>query len=251
MKPWLSSSLALAAVAVSLQTLTVTAADAQPRIRVLLLTGDDVEPSHNWSEVSQAVKESLLACGKFDVKVCEDAGILESAASLARYDVIFMDLYNAKTLPPTPVGRENLLSFVKGGKGLVVSHLSSASWKDWPEFRQMCGRYWVMGTSGHGPRSVFANRVKDSTHPITQGLENFQADDELYAKLQGDAPIHVLVEADSDWSKRAEPLAFTVEFGQGRVFHEAYGHDGKAVKNPAVQRLIQRGTEWAATGKVL
>jgi type 1 glutamine amidotransferase len=34
------------------------------------------------------------------------------------------------------------------------------------------------------------------------------------------------------------------------VFHEAFGHDGKAIRNPSVQKLIQRGSAWAATGKV-
>jgi type 1 glutamine amidotransferase len=107
-----------------------------------------------------------------------------------------------------------------------------------------------MGSSGHGPRGVFTAKVVDGQHPITQGLSDFQADDELYAKLQGDAPIHVLVTADSPWSKKTEPLAFTLEYGRGRVFHETFGHDGKALANPAVQKLIQRGCAWAATGKV-
>ena len=224
------------------------AADAPKKTKVLLLTGDDVAPAHNWAEVSAAIKETLLASGNFDVTVCEDAGVLDSA-NLNRYDVVFLHLYNAKTPAPSPAARANLVNFVKGGKGLVVSHLSSASWADFAEFRAMCGRYWVMGTSGHGPRSVFGVKVTAKDHPITQGVEDFQADDELYAKLQGDAPIKVLVEADSDWSKKTEPLAFTVEYGQGRVFHEAFGHDGKAIRNPAVQKLIQRGTRWAATGK--
>jgi type 1 glutamine amidotransferase len=34
------------------------------------------------------------------------------------------------------------------------------------------------------------------------------------------------------------------------VFHETFGHDAKALTNPTVQKLIQRGCEWAATGKV-
>jgi len=139
---------------------------------------------------------------------------------------------------------------VKDGKGLVVSHLSSASFKEWEEFRKMCGRYWVMGKSGHGPRSTFKARIANKDHAITQGLGDFEADDELYAKLLGDVPITVLVEADSDWSKKTEPLAFTIDYGKGRVFHETFGHDGKALKNPTVQKLIQRGCEWAATGKV-
>jgi type 1 glutamine amidotransferase len=225
------------------------AAEAAP-IKVLLITGDDVMPAHNWAAVSGATRDLLVKSGKFDVKVCEDPGILDSAASLKRYDVIHFAMYNAKTPTISDGAKENLLNFVKGGKGLVVSHLASASFKEWPEFRALCGRVWVMGTSGHGPRSPFQVKVSDTTHPITQGLAGFEADDELYAKLQGDAPIRVLVEADSDWSKRTEPLAFVLDYGKGRVFHHTFGHDVKAVQTPAVEQLILRGTAWAATGAV-
>ena len=224
-------------------------AEATHKIRVLLVTGDDVSPVHNWAEVSQAIKETLVAAGRFEVRVCEDPGVLDSAASLARYDLVFLDLYNATTPTLSDAAKENLVQFVKGGKGLALAHLSSASFKEWEEFHKMCGRYWVMGKSGHGPRSVFKARIVNKEQPVTKGLEDFDADDELYAKLQGDGPINVLVEADSDWSKKTEPLAFTVEYGKGRVFHEAFGHDGKAIRNPSVQKLIQRGSIWAATGK--
>lgn len=221
-----------------------------PRIKVLLITGDDVMPAHNWPEVSKATRDILAKSGKFEVKVCEDAGILDSAASLNRYDLVFFAMYNAKTPTISDQAKQNLLNYVKGGKGFVVSHLASASFKEWTEFRNLCGRVWVMGTSGHGPRAPFKAKVADKNHPITRGLEDFDADDELYAKLQGDAPIHVLLEADSDWSKKTEPLAFTLEYGKGRVFHETFGHDTKALENPKVQQLIVRGCEWAATGKV-
>lgn len=107
-----------------------------------------------------------------------------------------------------------------------------------------------MGKSGHGLWGVFKVRVANKELPITKGLEDFEADDGLYAKLQGDGAITVLVEADSDWSKQTAPLAFTVEYVKGRVFQEAFGHDGKAIRNPSVQKLIQRGCVWAATGKV-
>jgi len=250
-KPFLNLTLTtLIALATLAPRADSQAADPTNKIRVLLVTGDDVMPVHNWAEVSQAIKETLVAAGRFEVRVCEDTGVLDSVASLARYDLVFLHLYNAKTPTLSGVAKENLEQFVKGGKGLAVSHLSSASFKEWEEFQKMCGRYWVMGKSGHGPRAVFKVRVANHTDPITKGLEDFEADDELYAKLQGDVPINVLVEADSDWSKQTEPLAFTLEYGKGRVFHEAFGHDGKAIRNPSVQKLIQRGCEWAATGKV-
>lgn len=234
--------------AVSSQLLA-QAAEAVHKIRVLLVTGDDVSV-HKWGEVSQAIKETLEATGRFEVRTCEDPGVLDSATSLSRYDLVFLDFYNATTPTLSHAAKENLVQFVKGGKGLAVAHLSSASFKEWDEFHKMCGRYWVMGTSGHGPRGLFKARIANKENPITQGLEDFEADDELYAKLQGDGPINVLVEADSDWSHKTEPLVFTVEYGKGRVFHEAFGHDGKAIRNPSVQKLIQRGSTWAATGKV-
>ena len=234
--------------ALSLQP-SARAAETTHKTRVLLVTGDDVSV-HNWKEVSQAIKETLETTGKFEVRLCEDPGVLDSASSLARYDLVFLDFYNAGTPTLSSTAKENLVQFVKGGKGLALAHLSSASFKEWDEFHKMCGRYWVMGKSGHGPRSVFKAHIADKTNPITQGLEDFEADDELYAKLQGDGPINVLVNADSNWSNQTEPLVFTVEYGQGRVFHEAFGHDGKAIRNPSVQKLLQRGSAWAATGKV-
>lgn len=229
--------------------LTLHGADAPQKLRILLITGDDVSV-HPWHEVAQATRETLMASGRFDVKVCEDTGILEAAAALRRYDAIYLSMYNATTPTLTDRAKENLLHYVRGGKGFVVTHLSSASFKEWPEFASLCGRIWVMGKSGHGPRSTFAAKIADASHPITRGLADFEADDELYAKLQGAAPIHVLVSAYSDWSKQTEPLAFVLPCGQGRVFHHTFGHDGKAVRNPAVQSLIRRGTEWAASGGV-
>ncbi len=226
------------------------AADAPAKIQVLLITGDDVAPAHNWKETSQATFEVLDESGKFDVKICEDPLILESETALSRYDAIVFMIFNFKVPTIPDAAKENLLNFVKNGKGFVVNHLASASFKEWDEFGNLCGRKWVMGTSGHGPRSVFTANIADKNNPITKGLEDFEIDDELYAKLQGDSEIHVLVSADSDWSNRTEPLVFIKEYGKGRVFHDAFGHDRKAIMTPAHKTLLIRGCEWAATGKV-
>jgi len=94
-------------------------------------------------------------------------------------------------------------------------------------------------------------RADDFTARVSLTKGDDRADNAFRAlQMFKNRPINVLVEADSDWSKKTEPLAFTVEYGKGRVFHEAFGHDVKAVNNPTVQKLIQRGCEWAATGKV-
>ena len=139
--------------------------------------------------------------------------------------------------------KANLLDFVRGGKGFFVQHLASASFPTWDEFGKLCGRYWVMGKSGHGPRGVFAAKIADKNHPITAGLKGFQADDELYSKLEGSEPIHVLVEAYSDWSKKTEPLVFVHEYGKGRVVQNALGpRSPRRSPRPRKPRLFS--AEW-------
>jgi uncharacterized protein len=218
-------------------------------IKVLLITGDDVDV-HPWREMSETTREILMNTGRFMVRVSEDPLILESETALKNYDAIVFTIFSRR-MPNLPAqAQENLLNYVKGGKGFFVQHLASASFPKWEEFGKLCGRRWVMGTSGHGPRSVFEAKIADKEHPITKGLSHFTTDDELYAKLQGNEEIHVLVTADSDWSKATEPLVFIRNYGQGRVVHNAFGHDRKALMTPNVQKIIARGTEWAATGKV-
>ncbi len=225
------------------------AAEKPAQIKALLITGDDVS-AHPWREISETTREILAGSGKFEVKVCEDPLILESQTALNAYDVIVFTICSRRLAELPGQAQENLLNYVKGGKGFFVQHLATASFPKWEEFGKMCGRKWVMGTSGHGPRAVFTSKIVDKEHPITKGLADFTTDDELYAKLQGNEEIHVLVTADSEWSKKTEPLVFVKSYGQGRVVHNAYGHDGKALKTPTVQKIITRGVEWAATGKV-
>jgi len=153
------------------------AADAarQPaQIRVLLITGDDVS-AHPWREISETTRQALVDSGKFDVRVCEDPLILESETALKAYDVIVFTIYSQRRPTIPGQAQENLLNFVKGGKGFFVQHLASASFAKWEEFGKLCGRKWVMGRSGHGPRNVFEAKVVDKQHPVTAGMDIRQA----------------------------------------------------------------------------
>ncbi len=218
-------------------------------IRTLIVTGCDVG-AHPWRQTTPAIRKILEDTKKFEVFVCEDPAILESKEALDKYSLIIQNYFNFRVPTISDKAKENLVSFVKGGKGFVSFHLSSASFAEWDEFHKMVGRYWVMGKSGHGPRGKFTSNIVDKEHPITKGMSDFETDDELYAKLLGDGPIHVLISAYSDWSKKVEPLAFILSYGKGRVYHHCYGHDVKAVEYPPVDKLLARGAEWAATGKV-
>jgi len=223
-----------------------------PKIKVLIITGNDVS-AHKWQETTPQLKKILDSRGRFDVTVAEvnkNPNILDNADELKAFDVIVQNYVSLKLPSISDKAKENLLSFVRDGKGFVCFHMSSASWADWDEFHKLCGRYWVMGKSGHGPRGKFTANIVVSDDPVTRGVQDFEADDELYAKLLGEEKINVLVSAKSEWSKQVEPLVFTKEYGKGRVFNYCFGHDVKALEDPSVMRMWSRGVEWAATGKV-
>ncbi|MEZ6136078.1 MAG: family 16 glycoside hydrolase [Pirellulaceae bacterium] len=109
----------------------------------------------------------------------------------------------------------------------------------------------------HGRRHPFEVVVRDVAHPITRGIPTswLQAEDELYAELRGPATnMDVLATAfsskDTGGTGEHEPILMVIEFGKGRVFHTTLGHDTKSMSGTGFQVTLQRGTEWAASGKV-
>ncbi len=111
-------------------------------------------------------------------------------------------------------------------------------------------RTWPAGfgtaRTTHDPRGPFGVKIVDREHPITRGMDDFQADDELYVCLTGDKKMNVLATARSKVTGKEYPMALVMSYGKGRVFNTPLGHDGKAVAMPGTAKLLQRGVLWAA-----
>ena len=96
-------------------------------------------------------------------------------------------------------------------------------------------------------------------------MAGLQPNDELYANLrwQPEGKYHVLATAWDDFSLypatnaqkgegpgKDQPVIWTTEFGKGRVFIMAPGHDASTMQHAGYAVTFARGAEWAATGKV-
>ena len=220
------------------------AAAAEP-IRVLLVTGVDY-PGHKWKQTGPALRDVLEQEKRFDVRIAEDPEMLASD-TIFDYDVILLHFKNYEPFQRETEVRENLTKFVREGGGLALLHFACGAFPGWPEFQDLAGRVWDEAMTGyHDPRGSFTIKIANADHPITRGMKDFQADDELYFCLKGDRQVEVLATAHSKVTGKDHPMAFVFQYDKGRVFHSPLGHDVKAIQMLGVADLLRRGTAWAA-----
>ncbi len=240
-RQFLHRTLTLSAVASVLPT---RAAGKRNEKRVLLLTGIDY-PGHLWKETAPALAAELGRDTRLRVDVVETPEFLADP-KLNEFATVVFHWMNWEKPAPGEAARENFRRFVAGGKGLVMVHFACGAFPDWPEFKKIAGRVYDPKLPPHDPRGPYRVHLTDTKHPITRGMKDFDADDELYTCLAGDTPIRVLATAKSKVTGKDEPMAFVLEYGKGRVFHSPLGHDVKALTLPGVAELFRRATAWTA-----
>ena len=222
-------------------------------IRVLILSGSN---NHDWKTTTPAIKRILEASGRFIVDITEHPEQC-TAQSLALYGAV---VSNWNTFGISGVSgwsaatRTAYINYVRRGRGFVVVHAGSSSFYDWSDYQQMSGVTWANGQTGHGAPHSFYVQMSDPGHPITHGMRMFVTKDELWHRTGVQPGLHPLATAYSEketgGSGQDEPIAFVQPFGRGRTFDLVLGHDTEAMGSLGFQTLLQRGTEWAAIGRV-
>jgi type 1 glutamine amidotransferase len=263
--------------------LSVLSVRAQNQIRVMILDGE-MNPYHKWEVATPIIKKILEEPKKFAIDVVTapspDGDFSNFMPKFTDYQVIVLN-YDAPTERWPEALKKSFEQYISNGGGLVTIHGANNSFPGWVAFNKMIGvggwrdrneksgPYWYYkdgklvsdtkpGNAGsHGSRLPFQMKVVNSNHPITKGLPTvwMHHNDELYAQLRGPGEnMDVLVTAYSDKNNKGtgydEPQLMALPYGKGRVFHYAPGHDGVAMSSVDYVVLLQRGTEWAATGKV-
>jgi type 1 glutamine amidotransferase len=275
---------AIAALALSVQP------SGQARIKAMILTGQSSQFHNwavSSAAMKRMLDQTGLFDVTVVASPARGQDMTGFKPSFAGYGVVVLD-YEGDEWPAET--KRAFADYVRNGGGLVLVHAADNAFPNWPEFLEISGvGGWGGRTESWGPKVRWreGEMVLDSTtpgnamhpakhdflvvtrapeHPIMKGLpaEWLQPSDEIYSQLRGPAKnLQVLATASADpatmknGTGENEPMFMTIQYGKGRVFHNTLGHVGPKDVEPVPSLnsvgfivSIQRGTEWAATGRV-
>jgi uncharacterized protein len=249
----------------------------------LFLALDSMGKDITWTHVEHPAAEAF-----FDPKLA------------SQFDVfLFYDAFAGRTAPP---GGNQLFGnytdtvpsaelqantkklFQNGDKGFVFFHHAIASWvHSWPAGVNGSNAYVeVMGAAADWgaplknirgkdyPASGFRGGTKqhisiqDKTHPIMQGVEDFDIVDEAYLCPMFEDSVHCLMRTDFKPVESAFANVPASHVGAGHppgsnmtgwvktaerspVAYIQHGHDNRAWSNPAWRKIMLNAIKWAAS----
>ncbi len=200
--------------------------------------------------------------GAFHAVISDDPAMFEPE-KLQQFDAIILNNTNNEIFQPEFIDslspaeqhtarerdrrlRHSFANYLENGGGLAVFHAGVASFRTWPEFGDIVGaRFdnhpWVSG-------STVMMMLEEPDHPLVQSFpgRTFPITDEIY---QVKAPysrtlLRVLVKIDTSQTDMTHDTihrtdgdfaqSWIKQYGKGRVFFNAWGHDKHIYSDPAI-----------------
>lgn len=231
----------------------------QPRKKRLLCVGASKGFQHDSISYAMATYWKLgKDSGLWDTYIRTDTQLLTkkkltgNAKNIDYFDAVYF--YTTGELDLDDEQKAALLSFVKDdGKGFIGGHSAADTLYKWPEYGEMVGAYFDLHP---WHKSVRVN-VEDREFPATRHLpKQIEITDEIY---QFKAPysrdrVRVLMSIDvssvdlkAKMVKRTDndfALVWCKQYGKGRVFFNALGHEEQVYDRPDMQKLILESVKW-------
>lgn len=241
----------------------------QRKLLVFSLTRGFHHSSIPWG--IEALKRMGETTGAFEVVASDDAGVFEYD-SLKNFDAVCMlNTTGELFLPPEPDKlppeqrkaaydrdyrlKQNLLNFVRNGKGIIGIHSATDTFYKWPEYGEMMGGYF----DGHPWHESVNINVIEPTHPLLAMFPDalFTITDEIYQLKDpyNKGRIHELLKLDTASANMKKEginrrdsdfaVSYVRNYAKGRVFYCSLGHREEVYWNPTVLAHYLAGIQFA------
>jgi type 1 glutamine amidotransferase len=178
-----------------------------------------------------------------------DGSSASGGPSLANVDAIFF--MGHREVPIDAAQKEELLQFVREGRGFVAAHVALTAFDSWPAFLDLIGARFDQHPIV-GPGTIVN---ENPAFPATRHFpSSFAFNDEYYQpKNHSREKIDVLLRLDlskvppnpSLHLNGDYPLAWAKLYGKGRVFYSSLGHASSVWDIRDVQQMYFEAIRWA------
>jgi len=198
----------------------------------------------------------------FAVEVADSPAPYADAGLMAATDLVLQCMTMATISAGEAAG---LSAAVAAGTGLAGWHCGIAdAYRASADYLQLVGGQFAAHAARCGPDARTGDQSDNyvphritmtaaaATHPVTEGIADFDLDTEQYWVLTDDY-IDVLATtttATRPWAPWQRPVTapavWTRQWGRGRVFVATPGHTVEVLREPNVRTIIERGLLWAS-----
>lgn len=223
------------------------------------------------------LEELSKKTGAFDVVISDDLANFERE-KLATFDAVcFLSTTQNIFLPPPDEFKgmsdeakeearetekrlkDNLMKFIKAGRGFVGIHAATDTCYEWQEYGVMINGYF----SGHPwtANDMVSIKVEpgEEKHPLVAMFEgnNLEIKEEIYQHKDpyDSKAVRMLLRLDTEKTDMTKEginrkdndfgVAWAREWGKGRVFYTSLGHNHEMFWHPKVVSHYLAGIQWA------
>jgi len=209
----------------------------------VLLIGQNDLSFHKLGEIEDTLIDVLEDGKDVEVVATTDKDAL-LPDNISQYDVVVDYMTDSSMNDDQFTGLSN---HVRDGKGYLGIHCASMLEATentrsgrMDELEDLVGGAYL-GTED--PQKISID-IENPDHVVTQNIDSYETMDELY-QLRTSDDLDILATGDAGES-RSIPVAWTKEYGDGRVFYHSGGHDRRAFSSPEFQKFIGRGLSWVS-----
>jgi scyllo-inositol 2-dehydrogenase (NADP+) len=201
--------------------------------KVLLLINAQSPPYSSFARMLTKVADTS---GQFTVEISTDR---QSLVDLSGFDVVALYILAGNF---TPEQEKGLTTFVDNGGGLLAVHASNAMLGQYNDYMELIGTEFA----GHDELANFEVVTEGGFDDILPRLTSrFRVTDECFRiKPRTDQPLRYF--QYGTWRLEKLPQRYVRDYGKGKVFYTALGHDDNTFNLQVFQELMIKGLRYVA-----